>query len=686
MLFDFQKIVKKKLQQTIHNLFQIEKFEYITIEYPPNPTLGDFSSPVVFELAKYLGKSSNKKTNPRLLAQQLIAGLGVLDGIARIEIAGAGYLNFFLNKGNFLKEINLNKESFKLVEQINGKIIVEHTSINPNKAAHVGHLRNAVLGDTVVRLLRASGEEVEVHNYIDNTGVQVADVVAGFRYIENKSLADIHKITNKFDYYCWDLYAQVGKFYEEDPEKQQLRAKVLHDIEHNLGETAEIAEYISSKILECHLKTMWRLGIAYEVLPRESEIIHLKFWQTAFEKLKTIGAIYFETEGHNKGCWVMSSDKKIEEQTTQLKDDDLKQELTHEVDKILVRSNGTVTYTGKDIAYHLWKLGKLGLDFNYRPFYTYSDGTTAWISASSDQVEANPKFGNGSMYINVIDVGQSYPQAYVKLAMKMLNPDTPLERSGHLAYEKVTLTTKSAVEMGYKLSEDDSKRNQVNMSGRKGLGVKVDDLIDKLQEKALKEVTLRHQEESEQERKYIANQIAVGALRYFLLKYTRISSIAFDFDEVLAFEGETGPYIQYAVVRINSMFSKLNIDKQTINECLKNLSLEEIEYLFNLKDEATGWDGQYLWALLCQANRLKDVINTSIKSLEPTYVAKYTYQIASNFNEFYNIKNAKGKVIYKLVSETDINRQYLLIILVKYIQQQLESALELLGIEIPDKM
>ncbi|MEW6731809.1 MAG: arginine--tRNA ligase [Acidobacteriota bacterium] len=688
MLLELQRTIKAELQKVIKRVFALDLLPAeISVEIPPRAEMGDLAFPIAFELARRFKATTGTKQNPRQLAEQLRGELGQLEGVTRVETAGAGYLNFFFDRGRFLDSVLSYGESLTLDETLGGKLIVEHTSINPNKAAHIGHLRNAVLGDTVVRLLRASGEEVEVHNYIDNTGVQVADVVVGFKYLEKKSLEEIAKLTERFDYYCWDLYARVGKFYEESPENLRLRNETLHELESGAGETAKMADHISQRILRCHLNTMLRLGIIYDLLPRESDVLRLNFWQQAFEKLKEKDAIYYETEGRNKGCWVMRAESKF----VPAGDAAEKEESEYEQDKILVRSNGTITYTGKDIAYHLWKLGLLGLNFTYRTFFFYPNGNRAWITVSdnADQQELrtmplSPQFGNSVAYFNVIDVGQSYLQNYVKLGVKLMAPNDPrVDRSAHIAYEKVVLTPASASELGYELSEEESSRSQVAMSGRKGLGVKVDDLIDKLEEKALVEVKRRQADASENEQQKTAHQIAIGALRYFLLKFTRNSIIAFDFDEALAFEGETGPYIQYAVVRINSIFRKIADEGET-SVLHGKPSYQELGELLTLKDES-GWDGDYLWSLLFKASQLKEVLRISVNTLEPTHLAKYAQQLARSFSEFYNAKNG-GKYIYKIIDETDPDRRRLLISLAGYIRHQLERALELMGIESPEKM
>ena len=441
--------------------------------------------------------------------------------------------------------------------------MVEHTAINPNKAAHIGHLRNSVIGDTFVRILRAAGGRVEVQNYIDNTGVQVADVVVGFMHIEQMTLEDVRAVVESlpperpFDYYCWDLYARVGLFYrhgdadaKEDPELLRLRTDTLHAIEAGDNPTAKLADYVATRIVGLHLDTMERLGIRYDVLPRESEILHF-IWQHAFERIKQTGAIRYESEGRNAGCWVMPMD-------THASTDE------HEADKVIVRSNGTITYTGKDIAYQLWKLGQLDLDFYYRPFRRYEDGHTVWMTTSTppaEQLESSagaPHFGGGARVYNVIDSRQSYPQQVVKKGVAAVAPHVGEEASVHLAYEMVALTPAACEELGIELNADDRARPFVEMSGRRGLGVKADDLINRLEAGALGETKSRHPELADEETRATAHAVAVGALRYFLLKWTRNSVIAFDFKEALSFEGETGPYCQYAAVRANSIFRKLD--------------------------------------------------------------------------------------------------------------------------------
>jgi arginyl-tRNA synthetase len=548
--------------------------------------------------------------------------------------------------------------------------IVEHTSINPNKAAHVGHLRNSILGDTFVRLLRAAGQKVDVQNYIDNTGVQVADVVVGFLHLEGHSLADVHALFEqlkregtRIDYYCWDLYARTSQWYEQgsDEEKaarKKLRYDTLHALEQGGNETAAAAELISTAVLHRHLETMLRLDIEYDFLPRESEILHLKFWEAAFEQLKLKGVLYLENEGKNKGCWVM----------TRPGADVVEGDLNEDA-KVIVRSNGTVTYVGKDIAYHLWKFGLLGKDFGYKQFFTYPDHE-CWISSVQGE-EEHPHFGAAAAIYNVIDARQSDPQANVIQALRGMGYTEQADRYTHFSYEMVALTPRCAVELGYDVSAEDLARPYIEVSGRKGFGVKADDLIDKLIAATRAEVEARQTGRDEAERQKIAEQIAIGALRYFMLKFTRNSVIAFDFKDALSFEGETGPYIQYAVVRARNIFRKAGTTPEAV--------LAEFGAAHGgAVDFVSGEENEDIWALWLRAARRTLVLDQCIASSEPAYLAKHAFQLAQEFNNFYHR--------HHILTEEDAARKAFLLATAAVALRELVIALEWLGIESPEAM
>ncbi|MGA2481949.1 MAG: arginine--tRNA ligase [Candidatus Acidiferrales bacterium] len=645
----------------------------IAMERPPKLEMGEISTPACFELAKRL------KRAPRLIAQEVAQKLGAVPGIARLEVAGAGYLNAFIDRRAFW-DTTVAEAGATVAEPAAGapKIIVEHTNINPNKAAHIGHLRNAVLGDTLVRILRHAGNRVEVQNYIDNTGVQVADVVVGFLHMEGKHAEEVRRLAAgpRFDYLCWDLYARVTQFYEEDKTRLALRGETMKAIEEGHGEAAKIAHIVADAIVACHLRTMARLEVAYDVLPRESEILQLKFWDAAFEKLKASGAIQLSSSGKNAGCWIMPW-----QDPGSAPAEAAEEEADESQAKIIVRSNGTVTYVGKDIAYQLWKFGLLGRDFRYARFEGAPPGETVWVTTAAEGDASAPAFGHAAKVYNVIDARQSYLQNVVAAGLRALGYNDEADRSIHFSYEVVALTPRCAADMGYELSADDARRAYVEVSGRKGQGVKADDLLDKLEAATLAEVRQRHPEMGDVEQRQTAHTIAIGALRYFLLKFTRTAIIAFDFKDALAFEGETGPYCQYAVVRIRGIRRKGVekspglTDEQTVAEAAELLK----QVTPGAPGKYVGWEKENdLWELILLAGSLDYAIDAAIGAQEPAFVAKYAFQLAQAFNLFYHK--------HHILSEADPGKKAFLLALTELVERQLVKALDLMGIEAPEKM
>jgi len=642
----------------------------VPIEYPPNRTLGDLGTPVAFDLARRLRKA------PRMIAQELAAELGPLPGIARVDAAPNGYLNVFLDRPAFLLSRLGLAGTLPAAPVRTDKTIVEHTAINPNKAAHIGHLRNSALGDTLVRVLKFRGNPVEVQNYIDDTGVQVADVVVGFRQLEKLTLEDAKRIaaTTRFDFYCWDLYARVTEWYAGDQQRLAVRAATLHDIEHGVEPTASLGAFIAETVVRAHLKTMARLNIDYQLLTWEGDILRLQFWARAFEVLKETGAVYLRKDGRLAGCWVMKIDdgpESSENTENETEDTD-----TEEREKVIVRSNGTVVYVGKDMAYQLWKSGLLGKDFLYRAFATRPDGGTLWATTSNPSQAAadHPPFGAAAATYNVIDVRQAYLQKLLKQALRSIGHPQEADRLTHFSYEMVALSHATARELGFAPDpeSEDAKRPFVEVSGRKGLGVKADDLIDRVIEKALVEVNARQTDVSPEERRRIAEQIAVAAVRYFLIKYARTTVIAFDIDEAVSFVGETGPYLQYAAVRANKIFDKLR----------ERFGADEAKMLSALPEaapDAINTDPE-LWALVLEASRLDEVVEQVVRTLEFAGLAKYGFGLAKTFSAFY--QNPKQS----LVNEERADVRMWRVAAVAYLRQQLTRALDLMGIAVPARM
>jgi len=646
MQLTLQARISEAVQSATVRLWQIDAAE-VVLNQTPRVEFGELATPICLGLAKTLKKA------PRAIAEELVGTLEI-DGIRKIQVAGPGYINFYLDRTLVLREsaAEFETDSFTAFKGHAGKVIVEHTNINPNKAAHIGHLRNAAIGDTFVRILRFTGTQVEVQNYIDNTGVQVADVIVGFLHIENRSLDQVRALINdpavKFDYYCWDLYAKASRFYETEDADHTKRGETLQAIEEGGNEISDMAEAVAMRIVRLHLKTMDRINVRYDVLPRESDILHLKFWDRAFTLLKERQAIFLQDQGKNEGCWVMRV-----------------QTESGEEEKVIVRSNQTVTYVGKDIAYQLWKLGLLEQDFQYRVFDNYESGKQVWVTSSQDGETNHPAFGNGTSVYNVIDVRQSYPQTVVKEGVRLLGYEREAEKSIHFSYEMVALTPACA-------TDEDQQRAFVEVSGRKGQGVKADDLLDRLEAKALAEVQKRNANFTVEEQGHIAHQIAVGALRYFLLRFTRTAIIAFDFDEALSFDGETGPYIQYATVRANNILKKAQGEG-------KSFSSEQVQALMaGTRFGGFLSDADDIWELVYTASRIDEVAAQVAENMEPATLAKFAFLLAQRFSLFYHTT--------RVLAEEDPDRRLFYLVVVDFVRNSLTRSLDLMGISVPSRM
>ena len=675
-LIDLQENLRERIRSAAREAFGVE-IQQLNAEAPPKPELGDLAFPVSFELTKLIKQATGEKQAPRAIAEKLKPFLEDIDEVSRVEIAGAGYVNVFFDRVKLLSLFADQTRPAESNDLDRPKKMVEHTSINPNKAAHIGHVRNAVLGDTFQRVLKAAGDRVEVQNYIDNTGVQVADVVVGFLHIEKMHLDQIKAVDASlnndypFDYYCWDLYTKVGLWYRDgnaggdlNPEKVKLRNEVLHAVEEGGNTIAQVADYVATRNVECIINTMERLGIRYDLLARESDILHLRFWERAFELMKTKGVIRYETEGRHAGCWVMPFESYTGTDE-------------HESDKIIVRSNGTVTYTGKDIAYQLWKLGKLGLDFNYNYFRKYPDSHDLWVTQTETGID-HPAFGGGVRVYNVIDSRQSYPQEIVRRGVAAIVPELGEDASIHFSYEMVALSPAACEELGIELSDEDRAKPYIEMSGRKGLGVKADDLINQLEAGALAEVEKRNSELSDDEKKATAHEVAIAALRYFLLRFTRNTVIAFDFKEALSFEGETGPYCQYAAVRTNSIFRKLGSETVTGADSLMKEVAGDDALRARVAEVLSSDAGTEIWSLLMLSQQLDEVIAQCRNSAEPANLAKWTFSLARAFSRFYHD--------HRIINEPDEVRRAVLITVTKVIKTQLTASLTILGINVPEQM
>jgi arginyl-tRNA synthetase len=611
------------------------------LEVPPRRDLGDLSSPAGMQLARVL------KRNPRAIAEEIAGALKRPEAVRDVQVQGAGFLNFYLDRRAFAATL---LDAPLIDNPLSGaKVVIEHTNINPNKAAHIGHLRNAVLGDVLGRSLKSLGYPVEIQNYIDDTGVQLADVVVGFLDLRGLSAAEVAAIPEPFDFYCWDLYSEVGRWFEGDPERQRLRRETLHELEIGKGPRAELGRLVARRIVSRHLATMRRLDVSYDLLTRESEILGLNFFEMAFGRLKESGAVRLEKEGKNAGCWVMPLSQA--EEFAGLEDPD----------KVIIRSDGTVTYVGKDIAYQLWKFGLLGCDFGYR--FWQEEGV--W-ETTRDGVEGHPLFGRAHRVFNVIDVRQSYLQKIVRAGLQALGHASEAERSVHFAYEMVALSPATARQLGF-LDEAEGEDKVLEMSGRKGIGVKADDLLDQLILKAREEIAKRNRDLGDEELDSLARQIAVAALRFFMVKATTNRVIAFDFDEALSFEGESGPYLQYSLVRSKNIHRRLRQEGISAD-----VSAEDVAAL---PEELWTED---LWDLILEVAQTGETVEKATETLELSLIARHALEIAQRFNALYHR--------HPILQEKDPQVRASRLATVQIFRRGLETLGELLGIPVPEKM
>src|SRR6202166_2463067 len=637
------------------------------VEVPPRRELGDFATPAPMQLARTL------KRNPRAIAEDLAGALRPPRLVREVKVLGAGYLNLFLDRPAFAAALLAQGAPLPAAQPAaaqSGKVIVEHTNINPNKAAHVGHLRNAVLGDVLARCQKSLGDVVEVQNYIDDTGVQLADVVVGFLDMRRAGVAEVAEIPERFDYVCWDLYAEVRRWYDAEggadagSERRQLLRETLHQMETGRGERAEMGRLVARRVVRRHLATMRRLGISYDLLTRESDILALCFFDRAFQRLKDSGAVRHETAGKNAGCWVMPLAHSKE--FAGLEDPD----------KVIVRSDGTVTYVGKDIAYQLWKFGLLGQDFGYR----YWQEEEVWETCPTlpDGEAVHPAFGGANRVINVIDTRQSYLQKIVRAGLQALGHAGEAERSVHFAYEMVALSPETARQLGYgpeaPAREDEEAaaagephEKALEMSGRKGIGVKADDLMDRLEAKSREEIGKRNRELAGAELDLLAREIAIAALRFFMVKTTTNRVIAFDFDEALNFEGDSGPYLQYSLVRARNIRRRLRAAGQPYE-----VSAAVVGEL------AAGHFGEDLWGLILEVAQIGDLVEKAVAALELSLVARQALEIAQRFNTFYHR--------HPILQESDLAVRAARLATVQIFRRGLENLAELLGIPMPERM
>lgn len=596
------------------------------VEASAKPEFGDWSTPAALRAARVLRKP------PIAIANEMCSLLAEtdLDVVAKWTVSPPGYVNAHLADPVWVPAVIAAALALDPAIPLHTgartplRTLVEHTNTNPNKAAHIGHLRNACIGDSVARILRRIGGDVEVQNYIDDTGVQVADVTVGVR-----ELGMAQQDGEPFDQYCSRVYVEVCRRYEDSPELLEKRRAVLHALEAGDNEMATFVKRLTSRIVDCHLATMARFDIGYDLLAWESDILHLGFWQRAFEQLSAAGAIVSVTAGKHAGCWVMPADSG---------------DVEGDEAKVFIKSDGVATYTAKDTAYQLWKFGLLGKDFRYRT-WPGVEGLTTTTSNDGD-VDADARFGGARQVVNVIDSRQAYPQGIVKRALARLGHAEAAKRSIHLAYEVVALSPGAARELGIDTSNGGEK---YALSGRTGIEVRADELLDR----AIEHVRAKAATADDA----TVRCVAAGAVRYYLQRFTLTQIIAFDFDEALRTNGDSGVYLQYAHARAAGILRKVADDGGALSV---PQSLEPVER-----------------ALLHCLDAYRYALTDAAAQLAPSVLCNYTFTLAATLSDFYEHTPA-------MVREQDATVRRFRRHLVAATKATLADALHTLGIAAPD--
>ena len=652
-------MIREGVAKAFKELLNIEE---VPFNVPPQRELGDFSSAVCLSMAK------QRRESPMKIAQEMVERLKSKPPpyIQDIGVSPPGYLNFKVDwpalAQDLIPRILQEGEFFgKPGSQPKKKVFIEHTSVNPNKAMHIGHLRNSVLGDTVARVLEWLGFSTEVCNYIDDTGLQVVDVVTALLYLNPPSYtegSDFKGIWAKvpeeqpFDYFCWDLYAHFQNQLERNSFLIEKRGEVLRQIEGGTHPVASFAKELAVKIVQSHLETVAQLSVFYDLLNWESDIIARGFWEATFELLKEKGAIRLETEGPNEGCWVVPLGGIVETA-----------EGMKSLDKILVRSNGSVTYTGKDVAYQLWKFGLLKRDFLYKRWGPQANGEVLWTTAKEGEAGKSlaKRFGHAETVINVIDTRQSYPQQVVVECLRQMGFEREANESIHLAYEVVNLSPQAARLLGM---EETEEKKAYAMSGRSGTGVKAKDFIRMVKQKVIEKADLPLEES-------VASALASAAIRYYLLKFTLESQIVFDFDDALKTTGDTGVYLEYAHARACSILRKAKeqkIDSRWKRDCIpKQLTKTERGLLDGL-------------------SRFSSSMAKTGKTLRVSQLTEYAFDLATSFTDFYEHPDPGADAQTPFIHLQDQGIRTFRLSLVKGFQRVMGNMLNLMGMPALEKI
>ena len=644
------------LKEVIHQIREIINkslvdLKYETIEYdvsePPKTEFGDLTTNIAFLLSKRMHKKPNE------IARELVynsinlqlKNMGKDSLIQNADAHISGHINFNINYVNFNKFLlALVKQNKLLLPNIgqNKKIVIEHTSVNPNKALHIGHLRNVVVGDSLYRLFKMTNHKTLVLNYIDDSGVQVADLIVAFRFAGFNP--DNMDKNFKFDQYCGEIYVKMNELYKTNLDLIEKRKLVIKEIEQGNTELAHFTNYIVEKIVKQQLVSCWRIKSRYDLMVIESQILLSKLWEKTLDLLKDRNIIHFSTEGKNINCWVIKDE--------------------HNEEKVVIRSDGTATYIAKDISFAVWKLNLVDDPFTYTKFSLQWDNSILWKSMLKSETTQNSFHENNlvlgenspSKVITVIDSRQARLQKIISSIISEIDPN--IQNYIFLGYETVALSPYTVQAIGKELDEKNKK--VIHMSGRKGIFINADNILDELHKKAYSEIRKRNSDFDDTTTEEIAEGIAVSAIRYNLLKQDLDKMITFDMKEALNLDGDTSLYLQYSFARAMRILEKgRSTLEEFINERNDNIRFD----LLNHKIEVE---------LIKEISKFNLIIEEALNSLNPKILAKYANKISTKFNLFYENLPVLGTDLF-----LKVNRLMLVMVFVNV----LANLFDILGIE-----
>jgi arginyl-tRNA synthetase len=560
---------------------KVEKEEIIATISKPKKEFGDISSSIGFKLARIM------KTSPHIAAEKLVQHMSkgmLIKNVNELD----GYINAFIDEQSYARlviESVLSEGDFYGSSNMGSgkKVIVEYPSVNPNKPWHIGHLKNALLGDAVSNILEFCSYNVEREDYIDDLGLQVAESLWGYINLGDKP-------DKKFDQWVGEEYVKVNKMLEQDKEKISKEIdELLKKIEDPSTKEAKIRREFAEECVRAQYETAFKYRCYHNILIWESDIVRARLLERAIKMLEESGSIEKPSEGKYANCIVANLEKlgEIFEELGKMEENR----------KVLIRSNGTATYLAKDLAFHMWKFGIIKGDFLFEEFMKQPNGKVLYTSSDKG---TDMDFGNADMVINVIGSAQQHEQLMLKALLYVSGHEEKAKNLIHLSYGEVEL-------------EEGSLHGRSGGWIGKDKNYTADDLLDEVSSKA--ELFTKDQV-SEEEKKRIAFEVALGAIKFDFLKSSPEKKTIFSWERALNFEANSGPYCMYTYARAAKILEKAGaFDHGKINY--------------------SKLERSYDFELLLALGEAQEYVERACSELRPNIIADYLLSISSLFSKFY---------------------------------------------------